>query len=335
MSFASPGSFFDGSHTKDRADELRAVREKKREADEAKAETVSLPVLGVRAQAAGAESGGDGGRRRESGFQPSQTAQRSAELAAERRQRREERRQEDALQMQQDAVHDTRKALADLAKSSAEGFASAVGQFRAMMEICFPDLVALSSQQQIPKSSSLFPVAACLGGDGPCWMHPVPEGDKDGDALLWSKDDHAWLPGEVAGGYNGEFAMSLVEQNGTTKLHVAGGRVYVNEAEYDVYAANFDLSGAVDVYLVITATPNGTKPYSAALATSHGNSAKAWIDIGSCAQEDGVWTITQKYLGGSGLAFGFGLPDGSEDCQVPVWDDEHKKWKPGWVTAKP
>lgn len=268
-------------------------------------------------------------------FTPGALRASSEARSAESHARHERWQQEKAIRLAEEADTRSKTELAAMAKNDARAFALAVAQFRSMMEICFPDLVALTTQQQIPKSSSLFPVAACLGSHGPCWMHPIPEGDKDGDALVWSKDDHAWLPGGVAGAYNGEFALSIIENGGTPKLHVADGGIYVDDDWYNVGPKDFDLAEET-VYLVIKkSTGNSSNPYEVTLETSQYPS-KAYIKIGSCAPDGDSWIITQKYLGGSGLAFGFGnLPKGSAAGQVLAWDNTEQEWKPDWVRAIP
>lgn len=347
MSFDSPGSFFNGSYTKDRADELAAVREKKRAAEAAKAETISLPVLGTRSPEPAREERASG---RESGFQPGVFQQRAVEKAAERREEREQKRREESLSQQQDAVRETRRQLAELAKADAGAFAAAIGQFRAMMEVCFPDLVALTTQQQIPTSSSLFPVAACLGGDGPCWMHPIPEGDKDGAALVWSKDDHAWLPGEVVGGaYDGEFALYM---NGT-KLMVKEGHVCVNGMFNNspcyvpntmvVDTENLSNNAFVHVYLcayqAITQNNENTPVrevrtgiparFVALVETSNTHEGvRGYIDLGEYTKGGG---IKQNYLGGSGSQIVVGIAP-SGDNKVLKWNQNTETWQAEYLS---
>jgi hypothetical protein len=115
--------------------------------------------------------------------------------SAESHARHERRQQEKADSLAAEADAQSRAELAAMAQNDAHAFAMAAGQFRAMMEMCFPALVRLCDQTTSPDSSELFPAVVALGQHGPCWQHPVPEGEKDGNTLEWSEDDHAWLPG--------------------------------------------------------------------------------------------------------------------------------------------
>ncbi len=115
---------------------------------------------------------------------------------AESHARHELRQQEKADRLASEADAQSSDDLAAMARNDARAFALALGQFRAMMEICFPALVRLCDQTTSPDSSELFPAVAALGQHGPCWQHPIPEGEKDNQVPVWSEADHAWLPGE-------------------------------------------------------------------------------------------------------------------------------------------
>ncbi len=221
--------------------------------------------------------------------------------------------------------------------------AEAMGaEFLKLMEAHFPMLCQLERQVADPHSDSDNPAVAMLGDHGAAWGQLLPKGVRDGQCLVWAQGDGGgrWEAGAGASGaYDGEFALSLVEHGNTTKLRVAGGRIYVNDEAYPVsgtdQSSDFSLSGSVTVYLVVRETPNGDKPYAVTLETGHANNPKAYVEIGTCAQENDAWTITQKYLGGSGLAFGFSepLPPGTTEGQVLRWNNNAKKWEAGWVTA--
>lgn len=145
---------------------------------------------------------------------------------AESHARHERRQQAKADRLASEADAQSRDDLAAMARNDARAFALALGQFRAMMEMCFPALVRLCDQTTSPDSSELFPAVAALGQHGPCWQHPIPEGEEDGQVPVWSEADHAWLPGE-GGGINNMSWQAKVEDDGANGLKVnhLGGSV--------------------------------------------------------------------------------------------------------------
>jgi len=168
---------------------------------------------------------------------------------------RELRRQQAADDARKKAETEAQKQLVNMAKNNAEAFAAAAAQFRAMMELCYPDLVKLCNQKEIPDCTELFPAAACLTPEGPGWMHPIPKGEEDGQTLVWSEEDMAWLPGEGGGEGAGNYGFLVhvekVKVNNDEKDHVKvnlgtaqawGGSVRVYNAA--------DLGDAVDGYFV-------------------------------------------------------------------------------------
>ncbi len=260
---------------------------------------------------------------------------------AESHARHERWQQEKADRLFAEAGEQSRDDLAAMARNDARAFALALGQFRAMMEICFPALVRLCDQTTSPDSSELFPAVAALGQHGPCWQHPIPEGKKDNQVPVWSEADHAWLPGEVAGGYDGEFALYLAGN----VLKAKKGTVFVNGQPCDfgddvTVASVAGLGNAtLKVYLCAYQSESPTEAragipvnFGARIETAENNDGtRGYIKLGEYSVETG---IVQEYLGGSGAQIIVGLTSAT-DNMILKWNnnDYGKTWEPGWLTS--
>ena len=146
-------------------------------------------------------------------FQGGTFKSRSAERSAESHARHERWKQEKAAKAAEEAYDKAATNMANMAKNNAEGFASLVGQFRTMMEMCYPDLVKLCNQQVRMDSSDLYPAVACLSENGPVWRRSIPNGNAAGEVLVWDEELVAWVPGE-GGGINNMSWQAKVEGSG-------------------------------------------------------------------------------------------------------------------------
>lgn len=278
-------------------------------------------------------------------FQGGTFKARADERSAESHERHERWKQERAAKVADEAYEKAITNMANMAKNNAEGFASLAGQFRTMMELCYPDLVKLCNQQVRMDSSDLYPAVACLSGNGPVWRRSIPEGNNTGEALVWDDELAAWVPGEVAGAYAGEFALYL---DGTT-LKVKKGRVCING-----WSVNFtnDISvgdvgnignSTVSVYLcAYQRADNAGNPvreerwgtpwrFTALVETSQtGNGVRGYIKLGEYSAAGG---IKQEYLGGTGAQITVGLEMPSMDNMILKWNRQTETWQPGWMTA--
>jgi len=208
----------------------------------------------------------------------------------------------------------------------------------------YPGLAQLASQHAEPESSDDFPASAILTEKGPAWGRALPEGWKEGQALVWHND--AWRPDSVSGGYDGEFALYLDE----TTLKVKKGTVCINgysvSFQNDISVCNvgsIEANSSISVYLCAYQRLNNAGApvredrsglpvrFTALVETStSGDGVRGYIKLGEYSADGG---IVQDYLGGTGAQITVSLPGASMDNQILKWNAQTETWQPGWLTA--